>query len=195
MHLRSSERFCFFVTCAAVLIVAMIVTSLPASAEGRFEGELIVKDLGDGRNFEVVQEFTYVDPLGVRWTVPKGMKTDGASVPRWAWSIFPPFAGRHFRAAVVHDYFCQTKSKPWTAVHRVFYDALRTAGVDWASAKTMYAAVYRFGPKWLPGGGRIRGAGTMSDTDAKSKLDSIESWIKTSDPSLKDIEKRMRDLQ
>ena len=139
--------------------------------------------------------FSYVDPLGVRWKVPKGTKTDGASVPRWAWSVFPPFAGKHLKAAVVHDYYCQVKNKPWAAVHRVFYDALKTAGVDWLSAKTMYAAVYRFGPKWLPGGARVRSvAPSVSPEEQKKRFDEIGSWIKQNNPPIKEIERRMRSL-
>lgn len=38
-------------------------------------------------------------------TVPKGFFTDGASVPRFAWVIFPPW-GIYGQAAIVHDYLC-----------------------------------------------------------------------------------------
>lgn len=35
--------------------------------------------------------------------VPIGFSTDGASVPRLLWAIFPPM-GPYLRAAIVHDY-------------------------------------------------------------------------------------------
>lgn len=178
------------------LCILIAVTAGEVAAGGKFDGELVFKPLDDGRNFEVVSDFSYVDPLGVRWSVPKGTKTDGASVPRWAWSVFPPFAGKHLKAAVVHDYYCQVKNKPWQAVHRVFYDALRTAGVGWVSAKTMYAAVYRFGPKWLPGGKRVRAISTKSTpAQQQQKFEDIENWIKRDNPSIKEIETRMRKLE
>ena len=183
---------------AIVLSVGWCVATAGSgiASDGKFEGELVFKPLDDGRNFEVVSEFSYTDPLGVRWPVPKGTKTDGASVPRWAWSVFPPFAGKHLKAAVVHDYYCQTKTKPWEAVHRVFYDALRTAGVDWISAKTMYAAVYRFGPKWLPGGSAVRAVSTGTTPEQqKQKFEDIQGWIKRENPSIKEIEKRLRKLK
>lgn len=42
-----------------------------------------------------------------RWvTVPAGYLTDGASVPRIAWSIIPPW-GSYGQAAVVHDLLCE----------------------------------------------------------------------------------------
>lgn len=42
-----------------------------------------------------------------RWvTVPAGYLTDGASVPRLAWSIIPPW-GSYGQAAVVHDLLCE----------------------------------------------------------------------------------------
>lgn len=42
-----------------------------------------------------------------RWvTVPAGYLTDGASVPRIAWSIIPPW-GSYGQAAVLHDLLCE----------------------------------------------------------------------------------------
>lgn len=37
--------------------------------------------------------------------VPKGFKTDLASIPRFLWSFLPPF-GNYTTAAVVHDKLC-----------------------------------------------------------------------------------------
>ena len=188
-------RRCLPCLTAIALSMCMLfgLTVGAAATDGEFEGELVFKPLDDGRNFEVVSAFAYIDPLGVRWSVPKGTRTDGASVPRWAWSVFPPFAGKHLKAAVVHDYYCQVKNKPWEAVHRVFYDARRTAGVGWVSAKTMYAAVYQFGPKWLPGGKRVRSVSlTRSPEQQKQKFEDIEAWIKRENPSIREIEMRIR---
>lgn len=41
-------------------------------------------------------------------TVPAGATTDFASVPRWAWSLFPP-DGPWLKAAVVHDFLYRTR--------------------------------------------------------------------------------------
>ncbi|EEA7482289.1 DUF1353 domain-containing protein [Campylobacter jejuni] len=39
--------------------------------------------------------------------VPQGFKTDGASIPRLFWSLFPPFKSEYFSACVVHDFLCE----------------------------------------------------------------------------------------
>lgn len=172
--------------------LAMLLASQASWADGRFEGELVVKPLEDGRNFKVVAAFSFVDSKGRRWDVPEGVTTDGASVPRWAWSIFPPFAGKHLKAAVVHDHFCQTRSKSWQDVHRVFYQAMLASGVTQNSAKTMYAAVYFFGPRWLPDGSRPRSlAPPISDKKALSRIKDMEQWIERTNPSLDEIEGHM----
>lgn len=55
-------------------------------------------------------------------TVPAGFESDGASVPRWAWPLFPP-VGRYFAAAVVHDYLLWGNAE-WTRANAAFRRAL-----------------------------------------------------------------------
>ncbi|EAJ1254841.1 DUF1353 domain-containing protein [Campylobacter lari] len=66
---------------------------------------VIVKPFSKDR-FEVVKEFE-VSLCGLNFIVPKGFKTDGASIPRLFWSLFPPFKSEYFSACVVHDYLCE----------------------------------------------------------------------------------------
>lgn len=54
--------------------------------------------------------------------IPKNFVTDGASVPRYLWPLFPPI-GRYFRAAAAHDFLLDTGT-PWKAANRVFERAL-----------------------------------------------------------------------
>ncbi len=179
-------------TAALFVYLVTIFLSSALWAEGHFKGDLVVKPLDDGRNFKVVNPFSFVDAKGKSWDVPEGVTTDGASVPRWAWSIFPPFAGKHLKAAVVHDHYCQTRTKSWKEVHRVFYDALLAAGVTKNSAKTMYAAVYYFGPRWLEDGTSPRSlTPPVSDKKALARIKNMEKWIKQYNPSLSEIELRM----
>jgi len=49
---------------------------------------------------------------------------------------------------VIHDWFCDRRNMPWERVHRVFYEAMLTSGVEAAKAKLMYLAVYYGGPRW-----------------------------------------------
>lgn len=43
-----------------------------------------------------------------RINVPKGFVTDGASVPRVLWALYPPMDGDYDAAAVLHDFIYQT---------------------------------------------------------------------------------------
>lgn len=58
-----------------------------------------------GGEYELTEELVYIGRDEV-FTVPVGFSTDLASVPQFlTWLV--PVAGRHDRAAIVHDYFCQ----------------------------------------------------------------------------------------
>jgi Protein of unknown function (DUF1353) len=136
---------------AACLMALMLVMADAGYADklGQFNGELILKALPDGRNMELMAPFSYVDSRGVTWSVPPGTRVDGASIPSVFWSIIgAPYTGRYREASVIHDYFCETKSRHWKAVHKVFLDGMLARGVDTIQAQLMYLAVYRFGPRW-----------------------------------------------
>ena len=116
---------------------------------GRYMGRLILEPLADGRLMRVIEPFGFLDSGQKRWPVPVGTKVDGASIPQPLWSLIGgPFEGKYRDASVVHDYYCDVRTEPWKAVHRVFYSAMRTSGVSERRAKLMYAAVYFAGPRW-----------------------------------------------
>ena len=116
---------------------------------GRYLGELIWKPLPDGRIMELVSSFGFLDERQKRWPVPAGARVDGASIPQVLWSIMGgPFEGKYRDASVIHDYYCDTRLRPWRSVHRVFYNAMRVSGVSASRAKLMYAAVLYGGPRW-----------------------------------------------
>jgi hypothetical protein len=108
---------------------------------------------GADRDMELLSDFAFVDPKGVRWDAPKGWKINGASIPPQLWSVVgSPFVGDYRRASVVHDVHCALQERPHKQVHRMFYDAMICDGVSTLRAKYMYQAVRLFGPKWGPGG-------------------------------------------
>lgn len=116
---------------------------------GRYIGDLVTKALADGRNLELVEPYVYEDSNGLEWGVPKGHVVDGASIPAAFWSIIGgPLSGKYRNASVIHDFYCDTKHRPWEDVHWVFHEAMLTSGVNKSKARAMYYAVYRFGPKW-----------------------------------------------
>jgi len=162
----------------------------PASITLKEQGEL--KELVDG-------SLTFLDSSGVEWTAPQGTLTDGASVPRLA---LPVTDGRwdteFLKAAVVHDAYCQEdnetrcpdqyRTKPWRAVHRMFYDACVAGGTSSLKAKIMFAAVWLAGPRWDDPDERLQQASpdllTIGFTGSKE-------WIEQNDPTVEEIEADM----
>ena len=55
--------------------------------------------------FELVENYDFELPC-ISGSIPKGFKTDGASIPRIFWSIYPPYKSEYFSACVIHDYLC-----------------------------------------------------------------------------------------
>lgn len=83
--------------------------------------------------------------------IPKAFLTDGASVPRAFWSIFPPW-GIYGQAAIVHDFLCeqkqltldgpfQNKSITQKEIDKIFYEAMKVAGTPVWKRSVIYAAV------------------------------------------------------
>lgn len=71
----------------------------------KFTTPLETTPAGPGR-WRVVAPLECETPFGVI-TVPSGFVTDGASVPKVLWNVFPPFDGDYDAAAVLHDYAYQ----------------------------------------------------------------------------------------
>jgi hypothetical protein len=116
---------------------------------GRFEQAVKVELLDGGRLVKLLEPVRYVDPCGIYWDAPAGAVVDGASIPRVAWTVIGgPFEGRYRDASVIHDVFCESKSRAWKVVHETFYYAMLARGTPRWQAKVMYAAVYHFGPRW-----------------------------------------------
>ncbi|MBB4398792.1 DUF1353 domain-containing protein [Bradyrhizobium sp. ERR14] len=134
---------------ACIILMVHWTSSVSAEGVGRFEGELVLKVLPDGRNMELAGPFRYIDSHNVAWPVPAGSRVDGASIPSVFWSLIgAPYTGKYREASVIHDYYCETRSRHWKAVHRVFLDGMLARGVNKLEAQLMYLAVYRFGPRW-----------------------------------------------
>ena len=137
------------ITVCLILAVYPAANGASAQTQGHFEGDLVLKALPDGRNMQLTQSFNYIDSHNVAWPVPSGTVVDGASIPSAFWSIIgAPYTGKYRDASVIHDYYCETHSRHWKAVHKVFYDGMLARGVNPLQAKMMYLAVYRFGPRW-----------------------------------------------
>jgi hypothetical protein len=81
--------------------------------------------------------------------VEDGFLTDLASVPRWAWWLFPPHDPDYCAAAVLHDFLYGLNNGMFTraVADGVFYEAMRVLGVPKWRAVVMFLAV-RFANDW-----------------------------------------------
>lgn len=101
------------------------------------------------RKVKLLGSLSFCDKNGKIWTAPDGAVVDGASIPKFFWRVVgPPFVGLYRRASVIHDWYCISKSEPYTAVHKVFDEMMITDGVPDFKRKMMAYAVKQFGPKW-----------------------------------------------
>lgn len=127
---------------------------LPANvAAGSFKGQLrviFVDPKGpDDRNVQLIEAFGFKDSKGVDWDVPAGFISDGASIPWSLWTfIGGPYDGPYRDAAILHDYFCTQKDRPWEQVHAMFLEAAVKRGTLESTAQTMYAGILYGGPRW-----------------------------------------------
>jgi hypothetical protein len=133
-------------TIAAVLFILLLA---PPVHSQTFSGNPKITQVDDA-HWQLLEDLTYTAKDGEIWFAPKGYKTDGASIPPIFWPIIgSPFTGYYVSAAIIHDVYCDLKSRDWKKVHRTFYDAMIAGGTSPVKAKIMYFAVYRFGPKWV----------------------------------------------
>ena len=160
--------------CAAMLAMAAGVFDPkppPAPVTYKEWGEFIaspphVELLEDGRSIRLLNDFAYVDPRKKVWVAKKDAVANGASIPQVFWSVTGgPLSGKFRDASIIHDEACREMNEPSDAVHLAFYEACRCSGVPEKQAKTLYAAVYHFGPRW----GMDRVFETKVSSDRKGK--------------------------
>jgi uncharacterized protein DUF1353 len=174
-----------------------------ATKWGFYNGEPVTKWNPDGRTMTLLTELRYTDPKGNVWVAPIGSIVDGASIPRYLWSIMGgPFEGRYRNASVLHDVAYGDKKRPWQDCDRMFYFAMRCSGVSAVEAKTMFYALYRFGHHWKFPIKRAKAVKFDGQFVARAEpipraipvnpaeINDARDWIQDSDPSLEQIEQR-----
>ncbi len=97
-------------------------------------------------NYFVVETPLVVNLNGSLVIVPKGYKTDLASIPHWAWSFVAPTDGDTVLPSILHDYLYDHPGV-WNRkqVDDVFYCFLLKEGVSDGIASQLYLAVRLFG--------------------------------------------------
>jgi len=151
----------------------------------------------------VMTELSYTDPQGTIWDAPAGSVTDGASIPRYLWSVMGgPFEGKYRNASVLHDVAYEKHNRPSWDCDRMFYNAMRCSGVSVGEAKTMYYALYKFGRHWkfpIKRGKPVKYKGELVTRGEQipraipvnpALINQARDWISNTDPSLEQIEQR-----
>lgn len=116
-----------------------------------FTGDLTVTQTKDWRIWRLEQPLVYeVGELGSGRVIvaEAGFETDGASVPRWLWSLLPTW-GTYSRAAVIHDRLLRWwgEGKPHPEglsradCDAVFWEAMGVCGVGPVTRLVLYAGV------------------------------------------------------
>ena len=99
-------------------------------------------------NVYILLEDVVVESLGYKTTVKAGFDFDGASIPKWLWSIYgSPLNGNYVVASLIHDglYASQIVSKNLS--DKIFLDIMKQSNVGYIKRTSMYLAVKLFGGK------------------------------------------------
>jgi len=99
--------------------------------------------------FKLLDDVTYEDV-----TVTKGFHTDGATVPRIFWSLFPPNRTDYLPCAIIHDFLCDLEE--YDKADKYFCKCLKDIHISkWQRWLMVYAVkIYHFikyrnkGYKW-----------------------------------------------
>ena len=111
----------------------------------------------DGKHWTLLSPFVYragsADSDEIIF-VPAGFKTDFASIPRLLWPVMGHPAGKHGKAAVVHDWLYQNpgdgleqadERNPYPRKRKrcdqIFLEGLKVLKLSWWKRTVMYSAV------------------------------------------------------
>lgn len=106
----------------------------------------------DGRGVTLLADVYYTARSGQRFCLPAGATSDGASTPREAWPLLPPF-GEYWPAAVLHDTAYRNSLRVWDGgawaraalgkaeCDALLLEAMETLGVAAVERETIYEGV------------------------------------------------------
>jgi len=95
---------------------------------------------------ELLDDLAYENSDGIIITVPKGFKTDFASIPRFLHSIISP-NGKWILASILHDYLYDNGYKMYISrkqSDKIFYDAMIDSHTARITANIMWFCVRAF---------------------------------------------------
>lgn len=119
---------------------------LPA---GAFSCEPRIRKVGK-RRWRLEDDLVYRARDGRLFIIPAGTETDGASVPRFVWWLYPPIGDAYDRAAFLHDFLYQHVELFEGSDHGhmsrgeadgLFLEAMEVDGFRWTGRQTVHKAV------------------------------------------------------
>lgn len=114
----------------------------PLRGIGRFFGVPQVEFLPGGAQVRMLADFIYEGPDGKKWIVPKGLVSDGASIPRGLWNVIgPPIGGPYFFAGLVHDARYRLGDCTKDEADMILWDACEAGGTSEELARTIVEGV------------------------------------------------------
>ena len=97
-------------------------------------------------NVFILFEDVVVESLGYNITVKKGFDFDGASIPKWLWSIYgSPLNGNYVVASLIHDGLYASQKVSKSVSDKIFLDVMKQSNVGYIKRTSMYLAVTMFG--------------------------------------------------
>ena len=111
-----------------------------------FSVEHLKVSTSDGRNFTLLEPFTFLCADGTIVIVPAGSQSDGASTPELLWPTLPPF-GLYWKAAFLHDFLYRCTPYPKDTCDNILLEAMECLGVNEIEAHTIYEGVHICG--WM----------------------------------------------
>lgn len=124
---------------------------------GKFLTPLVTRHIAPERK-SLEQDLVYEGANKTIYTAPAGFFSDGASVPRLLWALYPPFGEAYEPAAWLHDYlYCYAENVYGTDKGNIlsraeadglFYEAMETCCFRRTGRETVYRAVRLGG--WKP---------------------------------------------
>ena len=99
-------------------------------------------------NLFILSKDKSVESLGYSVTVKKGFDFDGASIPKWLWSIYgSPLNGNYVVASLIHDGLYASQKVTKSVSDKIFLDVMKQSNVGYIKRTSMYLAVKMFGGK------------------------------------------------
>lgn len=99
-------------------------------------------------NLFILSKDKTVESLGYSVTVKKGFDFDGASIPKWLWSIYgSPLNGNYVVASLIHDGLYASQKVSKRVSDKIFLDIMKQSNVGYVKRTSMYLAVRVFGGK------------------------------------------------